>query len=188
MTPHKKDPPKKSYRRGKKGPQSSPHVPKQARKRVCPPRLAQFMAEAERLRDTALEILKRDGHHTSLAFGWRGDGNIELIGFDLREGGPNLGTVLATIVQARRLQCFVAVSEAWMTRGQAASLEVMPSQSPEREQVLCISAIHPEQKTMWCYPFASEGGKVAIGKVLSSEASGLTLGGAIPEALEGGQS
>ncbi len=168
-------------------PKKSPHAKKGARPsrrpRRQPPKLTEFLREAERLRDTALGILKRDGHHTSLAFGWRGDGSVELIGFGLREGGPSLGTVLATIVQARRLQCFVAVSEAWMTRGQAASLEVMPSQSPEREQVLCISAIHPEQKTMWCYPFASEGGKVVIGKVLSSEALGLTLDGAIPEAL-----
>ncbi len=184
MTPDKKDPPTKSHR-GKKGPQSSPRVPKQARKRARPPHLAQFMAEAEQLRDTALEILQRDGHHMSLAFGWRGDGGVELIGFDLREGGPSLGTVLAAIVKNRRLQCFVAVSEAWMTRRETASLDVMPSKHPDREQVLCVSAIHPEQKTMWVYPFAAEGGKVVIGKLLSSE--GLQLGGAIPEALGGGE-
>ncbi len=175
MPPDRRHPPPKKSPRAKKGARTS------RRPRRQPPQLTEFLREAERLRDTALEILKRDGHHTSLAFGWRGDGNIELIGFDLREGGPSLGTVLAAIVKSRRLQCFVAVSEAWMTRREAASLAVPPSQSPEREQVLCISAIHPDAKRMWVYPFAAEGGKVVIGKLLSSE--GLTLGGAIPEAL-----
>jgi hypothetical protein len=141
------------------------------------------MAEAERLRDTALEILKRDSHHTSLAFGWRGDGSVELIGFALRPDGPSLGTVLRAIVRNRRLQCFVSIAEAWMTRGPAASLDVMPSQSPEKEQVLCVSAIHPEGKRMWVYPFASEGGQVVIGKLLDSAALGVTLGGTIPFAL-----
>ncbi len=179
-------PPKKSHRRGKKGHQSSPRVPKQARERVRSPSLAEFLREAEHLRDTALEVLKREGHHTSLAFGWTPDGRVELIGFALRPDGPSLGTVLRAIVKSRRLQCFVSIAEAWMTRGPAASLDVMPSQSPEREQVFVISAIHPQQKTMWVYPFASEGGTVVIGRVLDSAALGVTLGGRIPEALEEG--
>jgi hypothetical protein len=58
---------------------------------------------------------------------------------------------------------------------------VPPSKSPEREQVLSISAIHPAGKTMWCYPFASEGGSVVLGTPISSE--GLTLGGGVPNAL-----
>jgi hypothetical protein len=57
----------------------------------------------------------------------------------------------------------------------------MPSQSPERQQVLVISAIHPAGKTMWVYPFATEGGRVVIGTPISSE--GMTLHGGIPDAL-----
>ncbi len=178
-----RQPPRRRTYRGKKGPQSSTRVPMQARKRARPPRLPEFLREAEHLRDTALVVLKRDGHHTSLAFGWSPDGRVELIGFALRPDGPSLGTVLRAIVKSRRLHCFVSIAEAWMTRGSAASLEVMPSQSPEKEQVLCVSAIHPEGKRMWVYPFASEGGQVVIGKLLDSAALGVTLGGTIPSAL-----
>ena len=112
---------------------------------------------------------------------WRADGGREVLGFALRAGGPSLGTVLQALVKSRRLVCFVCIAEAWMTRGRGASPEVLPAQSPEREQVLLISAIHPAGKRMWCYPFAAEGGRVVLGTPISSE--GLTLGGGIPDAL-----
>ena len=88
--------------------------------------------------------------------------------------------MLRNLVTARRLICFVCIAEAWITRGRGASPEVPPSQSPEREQVLLISAIHPAGKRMWCVPFAAEGGRVVIGPPISSE--GMTLGGGIPDA------
>ena len=163
------------------GPQSTPQSPQQAGTREPRPRLAEFLAEAERLRDKALAVLKRDGHHESLLVGWRPDGTPELIRFDLRTDGPSLGTVLAATVRRRGLRCFVSIAEAWMTRGPAVSLVVPPSASPEREQVLVIGAIHPERKQLWCYPFAAEGGTVVIGKALSTE--GTTLGGDISNAL-----
>lgn len=170
MAPDKKDPPKKKSPRPKK---SGPPVPS----------FTVFLQEAERLKATALTMLQADGHHAPLVIAWCRDGHREVIGLSLREAGPSLGTVLRAVVQARQVQCFVAISEAWMTRGAAASLEVMPSASPEREQVLCVSAIYPEAKRMWVYPFASEGGRVVVGALLSSE--GLTLAGGIPEALNG---
>ncbi len=183
----KHPPPKQSHRRGKKGPEFFPHVPKRARKRIRPPTVAEFLREAEALRDRALAVLKRDGHHVNICIGWCPDGHTELIGFDVPEGGPSMGTVLAAIVKTRRLRCFIAVSEAWMTRGPAADLTVMPSESPDREEALVVSAVHPEVKRMWAVPFAREHGQITLGKTLDSAAEGMTLGGGIPEALEGGR-
>jgi hypothetical protein len=58
------------------GPQSTPQSRQQAGTSEPRPRLAEFPAEAERLRDKALAVLKRDGHHVSLLVGWRPDGRI----------------------------------------------------------------------------------------------------------------
>ncbi len=171
MPPDTHDPPKQS-RRAKKGAQ--------------PPTLAEFLHAATDLRDTALAMLQADGHHTPLVVAWTQDGRKELIGLGLPEGFPlSMGQVLTMLVRDRRLRCFVSISEAWMTRHEAASLEVPPSQSPEREQVLVIAAIHPDQKTMWCYPFAHEGGRTILGTPIDS--TGMTLSGGIPEALNRGQ-
>ncbi len=171
MAPDKRDPPKKSHR---------------AKKGAQPPTVTEFLHAATDLRDTALAMLRADGHHTPLVVAWTQDGRKELIGLGLPEGFPlSMGQVLAALVRDRRIHSFITIHEAWMTRHEAASLEVPPSQSPEREQVLMIAAIHPERKTMWCYPFAHEGGRTILGTPLDS--TGMTLGGGIPEALEGGR-
>ncbi len=163
------NPPKRKSPRGKKRPRS-----------IIP--FDEFVEEAERLRATALAMLRADGYHAPLVVAWTQDGHKELIGLGLPEGFPlSMGQVLTALVRDRRIHCFITIHEAWMTRGQAASVTVPPSQSPEREQVLVVSAIHPERKQMWCYPFAAEGGTVVVGKPISS--TGMTLGGGIPEAL-----
>jgi len=170
MAPDKTDPPKKKPPRPKK---SGPPVPS----------FTEFLQEAERLCETALAMLREQGHHGPTVIAWCRDGHREVIGLSLKDCPLSMGDVLKALVRFRRVHSFVAISEAWMTRGEAASLSVMPSKSPEREQVLCVSAIHPEAKRMWVYPFASEGGRVVVGALLSSE--GMTLGGGIPEALGG---
>jgi hypothetical protein len=175
MSPEQRDPPRKTSPRAKKG----ARTPRRRDRR--PPDLPTFLAEAERLRDRALAVLQRDVHHLPIVVGWRADGDREVIGLAVQQGGPSFGTVLAAVVKTRHLVCFVAITEAWMTRGPNLDLAVMPSQSPERQQVLVISAIHPAGKTMWVYPFAAEGGRVVIGTPISSE--GMTLGGGIPDAL-----
>ena len=168
MAPDKKDLPKHSPR-GKKGPQ--------------PPTLTKFMQEAEHLRNIALAMLQADGHHAPLVIAWRQDGCQEVIALSLHGSPVSMGTVLKGLVRLHQVHSFVAIAEAWMTRGKAASLEVAPSQSPEREQVLSISAIHPEGRRGWFVPFATEGGRVVLGTPVDS--TGMTLGGGIPEALNG---
>ncbi len=173
MSPEQRDPPLKKSNRVKK----RARTPRRRDRR--PPDLPTFLAEAERLRDRALAVLQRDVHHLPIVVGWRADGDREVIGLAVQQGGPSFGTVLAAVVKTRHLVCFVAITEAWMTRGP--NLDTRPSQSPERQQVLVISAIHPAGKTMWVYPFAAEGGRVVIGTPISSE--GMTLHGGIPDAL-----
>jgi hypothetical protein len=128
-------------------------------------------------------MVKADGYHTPMLFTWRRDGVREVVALDLKGSPASMGDVIHRIVKVRDVACFVAVAEAWLTRGPAASMDVPPSQHQEREQVLSISAIHPDGKAFWCYPFAAEGGRVVIGAPISSE--GLTLGGTIPSALGG---
>ena len=153
-----------------------------AKKRAHPPTLTEFIQEAERLHDRALTMLRQDGHHSPIIVAWTRDGGREVIGLNLREGFPlTMGQVLAGLVRRRRIVAFIAINEAWMTRGIAASLDIMPSQHPDREQVLCVAAVHPEGKRMWCIPFAHEGGRLVLGTPLYS--TGLSLGGTIPNAL-----
>ncbi len=172
MTPGKQDPPPRPSRRGKKGP-------------CLPIPFDRFLAEAEQLKAKAIEMLRQDGHHAPLLILFT-DADREVVGLRLAGDRP-MHEVVKAVVQARQARAFVCITEAWMTRGAAASLEVPPSQHPDREQILCISAIHPEGKTMWVYPFASEGGRVVIGPILDS--TRMTLGGGIPNALgeEGGR-
>jgi hypothetical protein len=128
-------------------------------------------------------MLRQDGHHTPICILFT-DAGKEVVGLQVPGDRP-MHEIVRAVVQARKARAFVCITEAWMTRGAAASLEVRPSQHPEREQILCISAIHPEGRRLWCYPFASEHGTVVVGPPLDT--TGMTLGGGIPEALEGGR-
>jgi len=159
--------------------------PHQAKRSPGPPSYSEFLRHADRIRERALKVLQQDGHHANIVICFTRDGSEEVVGIGSLPAEMTMGEALRAICRARRVHSFVAVHEAWMTRGPAASLVVPPSKHPEREQVLCVSAIHPQTKRMWVYPFASEGGRVVLGKMLSSEAEGVTLGGGIPEALGG---
>jgi len=147
------------------------------------PTLTEFMQEAERLRDTALSLLRQDGCHEPTVIAWTRDGRCEVIGLSLKDCPLNMGDVLKGLVRLRRIYAFVAIGEAWMTRGEGVRLDVPPSQSPEREQVLMVSAVHPQGKQGWFVPFRTEGGRTILGRPVSS--AGLTLAGGIPEALNG---
>jgi len=83
------------------------------------------------------------------------------------------------VTRARREIKSHGPGEAWKTRGPTANLDVMTSQSPDKEPVLSICAVHPEAKRMWRFPFASEGNKVVIGKPFTGE--GLTPSGTISQ-------
>jgi hypothetical protein len=168
MIPDKRDPPKKTHL-GKKGPQ--------------PPSLTEFMRQAEYLRDTALALLQQDGHHAPMLFTWRRDGVREVVALELKGFPGSMGDLVQAIVKVRQVFAFVAISEAWMTRDAAASLDVMPSKSPDREEALVVSAIHPERKMMWCIPFSREHGRITFGAMIDSTAKGMTIGGSIPSAL-----
>ncbi len=145
------------------------------------PTFPEFLREAEKLRDTALAMLRQDGCHAPIVVAWTQDGAREIIGLGLERCPFSLGEILAMLVKVRGLAAFVCASEAWMTRGAAASVDVMPSQSVDREECLTVAAIHPQGKRMWVYPFAREHGRITVGKLLDS--SGMTLGGGIPSAL-----
>ncbi len=164
---------------GSNPPKKSSHH--RTKKRV--PAFPEFLREAEKLRDTALATLRQNGCHAPIVVAWTHDGVREIIGLGLERCPFSLGEILAMLVKVRGLSAFVCASEAWMTRGAVASLDVMPSQSVDREECLTIAAVHPEGKRMWVYPFAREHGRITLGKLLDSAAEGYTLSGGIPSAL-----
>ncbi len=170
MTPGKQDPPPRPSRRGRKGPR--PPIP-----------FDRFLAEAEQLRAKAIEMLRQDGHHTPICILFT-DAGKEVVGLQVTGDRP-MHEVVKAVVQARQARAFVAIAEAWMVTGPGVAEDIRPSQHPERRQVLTISAIHPEGRTLWVYPFASEHGTVVVGPPLDT--AGMTFGGGIPEALEGGR-
>ncbi len=143
--------------------------------------LDEFMREAERLKKQALQVLQRDGTHVPILIAFT-DTGMEVVGFRVTDDRP-MHEVVAAFVRRRKARAFVCIAEAWMVYGPGAAEAIPPSRHPERRQVLSVSAIHPEGKAMWCYPFASEGGKVVLGAPVDS--TGMTLGGGIPEALGG---
>ncbi len=143
--------------------------------------LDEFMREAERLKKQALQILRHDGTHAAILILFT-DTRMEVVGFQVTDDRP-MHEVVASVVRRRKARAFVCIAEAWMVYGPGAAEAIPPSRHPERRQILSVSAIHPEGKAMWCYPFASEGGKVVLGAPVDS--TGMTLGGGIPEALSG---
>ncbi len=163
MAPDRKQP-----HRGKKGPR--PPIP-----------FDRFLAEAEQLRAKAIEMLRQDGYHTPICILFT-DAGKEVVRLQLT-GDRSMHEIVRAVVQVRQARAFVCISESWMVTGPGATEGIRPSQHPERRQVLTVSAIHPEGKTLWVYPFASEGGRVVIGPPLDT--TGMTFGGGIPEALGG---
>jgi len=173
MAPDSRHPPKKKSRRAKKGART-----------LIP--YTNFLAEAERLFQTAQETLQRDGHHCPILILFVDEG-MEVAGLRVSGDRP-MHEYVKAVVQARKARAFVCISEAWMVHGPEAETSlreaVRPSKHPERREVLAVSAVHPEGRRMWAVPFSREGGRVTFGAVLDSSALGLVLGGGIPEALD----
>ncbi len=156
--------------------------PSRAKPRARPPiPFDQFLAEAERLKARALQMLRADGAHSPVLILFT-DTGPEVAGLQLQGGRP-LHEVVKAVVRTRRARAFVCIAEAWMVTGPAAASLLPPSQSPERQQVLAISAVHPEGTRGWFIPFANEGGRVVLGAPVDS--TGMTVRGGIPEALAG---
>jgi hypothetical protein len=145
---------------------------------------AAFLAEAERLKAKAVEVLRADGSHAPVLILFT-EAGMQVAGLRL-EGDRPMHEIVKAVVKARKAQAFVCISEAWAVIGRGAAEGIPPSQHPERRQVLAVSAVHPEGTRLWCLPFASEGGMVVVSPALDT--SGMTLGGGIPEALSGEES
>jgi len=167
--------------------------PQQSKQRPGPPSLAEFMLEAEHLREIAKAMLVADSHHANVLFTWRRDGVREVVLLDLKGFSGSVGDLVRAVVKVRDVVCFIAISEAWVLVGpdaeEALAQSVRPSQHADRREVLAVSACHPEGKRMWYVPFSREGGRIVLGREVDSASAGLTVAGAIPSALdkEGGR-
>jgi hypothetical protein len=174
MRPDKKPPPQR------KAPRT---------KGTLPP-FDQFIREAAKLRDKAMELLRQDGHHAPVLILYT-DGGMEVGGIHATGDRPMHEHVRA-IVQSRKAKAFVAISESWMVGAPHAEASlrehIPPSKHPERREALTVSAVHPAGRQMWVMPFSREHGTITFGKMLDSAALGMTLGGGIPQALGGEES
>ncbi len=141
----------------------------------------EFLAEYERLKEQALKVLRANGHHAPILILFT-DAGMEVAGLQIPRDRP-MHQVVKSLVRARRARAFVAIAEAWMVYGPGAAEGIRPSQHPERQQVLTVSAVHPEGVRGWFIPFANEGGRVILGTPVDS--TGMELRGGIPEALGG---
>ncbi len=88
------NPPKRKSHRAKKGART--------------PTLTEFLAEAERLRETALAMLREQGHHGPTVIAWCRDGHREVIGLSLKLCPLSMGDVLKTLVRLRRVYPFAS--------------------------------------------------------------------------------
>jgi hypothetical protein len=171
MAPDTRDPPLQYSPPGPQGPH--PRIP-----------LATFLAEAERLKDTALRLLQADGHHAPILILFTGTASA-VVGLRHRGDRP-MHEVVTAIVRAHHAEAFVCISEAWLVAGPEAARTlaagIPPSQHPDRREVLAISAIHPEGRRGWFIPFRTQAGRAVLGTPVDS--TGMTLGGGIPEALD----
>ncbi len=149
--------------------------------RRIPIQFDEFLAEYEHLKERAVEMLRQDGHHASVLVLFT-DAGMEVAGLQIPRDRP-MHQVVKALVRARRARAFVAIAEAWMVYGPGAAEGIRPSRHSERQQVLSISAVHPEGVRGWFVPFANEGGRVILGTPVDS--TGMELRGGIPDALGG---
>ena len=148
------------------------------------PSFAEFIAEAQRLKDKAMAMLQRDRHHcpTLILYTERG---MEIGGIQT-SGDRAMHEYVRAIVKARGAKAFICITESWMVMNLGGvATNVRPSLHPDRRECLVVSAVHPLGSRMWAVPFSREHNTITFGATLDSTALGMDVRGGIPDALGG---
>ena len=127
---------------------------------------------AEKVKEKAKRTLIQDGTHAPIMFCMTSKRTLIIpLQFETEKGKYDTLTRIKHLMNSMNVWAYIIVIKAWMLSGKNVDLSVMPSQSPDRVNILMISAVTHQRKKTLSIPVENIHGIISFGKeiVLDTE-------------------
>ena len=143
---------------------------------------------AERIKEKAKQTLIKDGTHVPMIFCLTPD-KVCLIPLQMENDIEKMIIMakVKQIMEKHNVWAYIVIMKAWMVTGKGKKIDpsIRPSQSPDRVNILMVSAITHKRKKMWSIPVENKHGRIEFGeeKVLDTKTKGESTGGLFMDLL-----
>ena len=127
---------------------------------------------AEKVKEKAKRTLIQDGNHAPIMFCMTQKKMLVIpLQFETEEEKYNTLSRIKHIMDSMNVWAYIIIIKAWMISGKGIDLSTRPSQSPDRVNILMISAVTHQRKKMWSIPVENIHGIISFGEeiVLDTE-------------------
>ena len=127
---------------------------------------------AVKIKEKANQTLIKDGNHAPIMFCMTQKKMLVIpLQFESEEEKYNTLSRIKHLMDSMNVWAYIIIIKAWMISGKGIDLSTRPSQSPDRVNILMISAVTHQRKKMWSIPVENIHGIISFGEeiVLDTE-------------------
>jgi hypothetical protein len=127
---------------------------------------------AEKVKEKAKQTLIQDGTHAPIMFCMTPKKMLVIpLQFETEKEKYDTLTRVKHLMGSMNVWAYILIIKAWMVSGPGIDLSTRPSQSPDRVNILMISAVTHQRKKTWSIPVENMHGIISFGKeiVLDTE-------------------
>jgi len=120
---------------------------------------------AEKVKEKAKRTLIQDGNHAPIMFCMTQKRMLIIpLQFETEEEKYNTLSRIKHLMTSMNVWAYIIVIKAWMVTGINVDISVRPSQSPDRVNILMVSAVTHQRKKTWSIPVENIHGIISFGK------------------------